>query len=70
MSFLKLSELSPSWILNVTEILESLVTCYMTHDRKVNTHVSSKWTWQSNGGLKMQKCSYKSISRPLQSEGG
>ena len=30
MSFLKLSELSPSWVLNVTEILESLTTTNTT----------------------------------------
>ena len=30
MSFLKLSKLSPSWVLNVTEILESLTTTNTT----------------------------------------
>ena len=31
-SFLKHSELLPSWVLNVTEILESLIPAFIVHN--------------------------------------
>ena len=37
-SLFKLSELSPSWVLNVTEILESLITTTLTEQETRSKH--------------------------------
>ena len=41
------------------------VTCYMTHDTKMNTLVSSEWTYKSVAALKSNKSSFKGASRLL-----